>query len=991
MKQSIGVFLSLFLCAAFVSNGQAPVIQKIEPSISFSNATIVITGSGFSTNSSQLQVWFDHVRGRIISSSNSTIEVEVPPQAKLDNIRVVNTNTKLSTQSGAKYMPVFSGEGFDPAKLNTPVSKASANNIADLISIDIDGDNKPDLIGTRNQTTATSLSLFMNQTSVGNITSANMVDTTIPSLNINAPTSFLTAGDINGDGKPDIVASRGGTTTNSVFVLINNSTVGNPVFLSPTVLFLDAGHVARQVEIEDLNNDGKPEIIVANGTTNELYIFKNESSGGATTINSTPTKITVTGASVTYALDIQDFNGDGKKDIIATQFQANNLFVLRNNSTATSFAFDIIPITISGALRDVGSADFNNDGKIDIVAVSFFTPTAVFVFINQSTATTISFAAPVTITTDTQPWSIDTGDLNGDGFADFIVACSATTNTLNAYLSNGSLTALNFTKVVINSGKKNYAVRAGDLDGDSKPDIYFSTSVVDQSNGPFSVEILRNLNCHKPKILNESPLTICASQTIRLNAIAMPGVTYNWSNGFSSIKNGTDPFADISVAATYTVTATSEGGACTVVSNPIVINPGAGSAPALPVITTNAPVCVGNPITISTTAISGATYKWTGPNNFTSTLQTINIAASTQANAGTYSLTVKVGDCTSNEATKLIELISAPSFTISSSNANNTICEGQSLTLTVNSETGYTYQWIKDGTAISGQTGISLNVTAKGDYKVKATNTGLGCTTETLPTTVNVLKVPSASFTMPTEGCVDNSISFNSSSSVIDPLVTTPIFGWDFGDNTSSTVPNPEHTYTAAATYIVKLTISYSNVTGCTNSVTKNLPISTATTPVITATATEICPGESSTLSLAGTYQTYQWSNNQTTPTISVTTPDTYTVTTTEANGCIGEAQITIDTKTDCPIAEALKFPVAFTPNGDSNNDRWVINGIEQFGECTMNIFDGRGRRIFQVTGYPIEGWDGTYQGKEVPDGTYFFAFGCPNEKAQTGSVLIVR
>jgi gliding motility-associated-like protein len=160
---------------------------------------------------------------------------------------------------------------------------------------------------------------------------------------------------------------------------------------------------------------------------------------------------------------------------------------------------------------------------------------------------------------------------------------------------------------------------------------------------------------------------------------------------------------------------------------------------------------------------------------------------------------------------------------------------------------------------------------------------------------------------------------------------------------------------------------------------------------VITATATEICPGESSTLSLAGTYQTYQWSNNQTTPTISVTTPDTYTVTTTEANGCIGEAQITIDTKTDCPIAEALKFPVAFTPNGDSNNDRWVINGIEQFGECTMNIFDGRGRRIFQVTGYPIEGWDGTYQGKEVPDGTYFFAFGCPNEKAQTGSVLIVR
>jgi hypothetical protein len=65
----------------------------------------------------------------------------------------------------------------------------------------------------------------------------------------------------------------------------------------------------------------KPEIIVANGTNNELYIFKNESSGGNTTINNTPTKINVTGASVTYALDIQDFNADGKKILSLPNFR----------------------------------------------------------------------------------------------------------------------------------------------------------------------------------------------------------------------------------------------------------------------------------------------------------------------------------------------------------------------------------------------------------------------------------------------------------------------------------------------------------------------------------------------------------------------------------------------------------------------------------------------------------------------------------------------
>jgi hypothetical protein len=72
MKQSIGVFLSLILCTAIISNGQAPVIQKIEPNISFSNTTIVITGSGFSTNSAQLQVWFDHVR-------EESYQAQIPP------------------------------------------------------------------------------------------------------------------------------------------------------------------------------------------------------------------------------------------------------------------------------------------------------------------------------------------------------------------------------------------------------------------------------------------------------------------------------------------------------------------------------------------------------------------------------------------------------------------------------------------------------------------------------------------------------------------------------------------------------------------------------------------------------------------------------------------------------------------------------------------------------------------------------------------------
>ena len=57
-----------------------------------------------------------------------------------------------------------------------------------------------------------------------------------------------------------------------------------------------------------------------------------------------------------------------------------------------------------------------------------------------------------------------------------------------------------------------------------------------------------------------------------------------------------------------------------------------------------------------------------------------------------------------------------------------------------------------------------------------------------------------------------------------------------------------------------------------------------------------------------------------------------------------------------------------------------------------MNVFDGRGRRVLQKKGYPVSGWDGVSdEGKEVPQGTYFYVLSCPSEVPTTGSVLIVR
>lgn len=973
----------LLICSLVVTlvAAQTPVIQKIEPVSGSPKKRIVITGSGFNSNAAQMQVWFEQVQGTITAASDFSLEVEVPAQARLSTVTVVNLSSRQSAKSNLKFMPVFSGEPFSASKFTAPLAFTSTNAVFDLIAGDLDGDNKPDFVGSKFENTATNLFFLLNQSTVGNLAFTNP---TLASLAINAPTGHLALGDLNADGKLDLVASRSGTTANSVFVLRNTSTVGTPGFAAPLVLTMDVSHFARQVAIHDLNNDGKPEIIVANSTTPDLYIYRNESSGGTLTINPTPTKIPVTGALNTLAIEILDVDGDGKADIAATQNQSNDVFILKNTSTG-AFSFAITKLTMFGTLNDLASADFNKDGKMDLVATSVF-GAQVLVLINQSTNTTVSFQAPILLPADSGPFGLDVTDFNGDGFADFVVGNRGIA-TASVFLHTGSLAPVAFTKVNLATSKSNWFLRAGDLDGDAKPDLAVSTFA---NPSTFSVDILRNQHCHVPVIQNAAPLFICPTQTIQLTTLPMPGITYDWKQDGVSFKTSADPFADITAAGSYTVTATGEAGACAITSNALVVQSGAGTLPADPTITTNSPVCEGQTLTLTTGAVAGATYLWTGPNNFTAATQNVSIPNAASIHAGLYTLVVKVGDCSSNVVSEQVDVATFGTFSVTSNSATNSVCQGQSVTLSVNTQPGYSLQWVKDGTDVAGQTAATLNVTQEGTYKVRVTNLALSCSRETNSIAVTFLTPPVATFTVAATACVDTAVSFTNTSTT--DTRATVVYAWTFGDTNTSAQQSPTHTYTTVQNFNAQLTVSYSGITGCTNSLSKSINVVAPVEPTLVATRPALCAGETSTLTAEGTFTSYLWSTNETTASIEVSSPNDYSVTTTDANGCTASASITIAANTDCPVViTELVFPEFFTPNGDTQNDRWVILNIENYGDCTMNIFDGRGRKVFEKTGYPVEGWDGTFDGKEVPVGTYYYVLSCPNENPTTGSMLIIR
>lgn len=73
-------------------------------------------------------------------------------------------------------------------------------------------------------------------------------------------------------------------------------------------------------------------------------------------------------------------------------------------------------------------------------------------------------------------------------------------------------------------------------------------------------------------------------------------------------------------------------------------------------------------------------------------------------------------------------------------------------------------------------------------------------------------------------------------------------------------------------------------------------------------------------------------------------------------------------------ISDNMTVPGSFSPNGDGVNDVWYIPGIENYPNAQMTIYSRWGQIVAQVTGYSYaRSWDGTHNGKPVPDGVYFY------------------
>jgi uncharacterized protein (TIGR02145 family) len=454
-----------------------PTITSFTPASGPVGTTVTITGTNFSMVAANT-VWFGAVKATVTSTSPTQLVVTVPLGASYQPISVLNTATGFTAYSSAPFNVTFpstrilDGTAFEAV---VDFSTGTATNPDNIAIRDIDGDGKPDLAVT-NYTSST-VSVFRNTSTSGSITTGSFAAKVDFSTGQNP--ACVKIGDIDGDGKPDMVIVSGGDSTISVF---KNTSVAGSITTGSFAAKIDfkSGNNPFTVEIGDIDGDGKPDLIVSNSGDNTISILRNKGVTGSVSVSSFASRVNFTTGAGPRGIAFGDIDGDGKPDLAVTNNGGTTVSVFRNSSTpgsiTTGSLATSVDLTVGSNSNGIGMGDIDGDGKPDLAAVNWGS-NSISVLRNVSASGSItsgSFNAKVDFTTGSNPRYLSFGDLDGDGKPDLVVT-NEVSNSVSVFRNSstsGSITSVSFaTRVDLATGTNPWGIAIGDMDCDGKPDI----------------------------------------------------------------------------------------------------------------------------------------------------------------------------------------------------------------------------------------------------------------------------------------------------------------------------------------------------------------------------------------------------------------------------------------------------------------------------------------------------------------------------------------
>jgi gliding motility-associated-like protein len=331
----------------------------------------------------------------------------------------------------------------------------------------------------------------------------------------------------------------------------------------------------------------------------------------------------------------------------------------------------------------------------------------------------------------------------------------------------------------------------------------------------------------------------------------------------------------------------------------------------------------------------------------------------------------------SNVLTIIIDAIPVPQAVNTSP-----VCEGLPVTLVA--KNGYTYAWAGPNgfsSAASAPLIAGATVNDAGEYYVVVTTKG-GCSKQD-STLVVVHGIPAASAGSDATICENSSTSLLASGGAY--YKWTPAAGLS-----DTSIANPVADPLVTTTYMVTV----SSLFNC--KATDSVLITVLKKPVANAGPDKkILTGQSVLLNgtAGGDTASYFWTppqfinnTNILTPTVNPVNNMTYTLHVLSGDGC-GAATDDVFVR----VFKNIEVPNAFSPNGDGINDVWNIEDLNTYPESDTKVFNRYGQVVFHSKGYS-KPWDGTFNGKSLPVGTYYYTIDRKNDfPITTGWVMIIR
>jgi hypothetical protein len=285
-------------------------------------------------------------------------------------------------------------------------------------------------------------------------------------------------------------------------------------------------------------------------------------------------------------------------------------------------------------------------------------------------------------------------------------------------------------------------------------------------------------------------------------------------------------------------------------------------------------ICLGSATALSSAASGASTYSWAGPGGFTAGTQvTSAIPPSSGINQYTVTASNAAGCGLKAIANVTVNPLPTPTITATGLTA---FCPGGNVTLNA-TPAGLTYQWIKDGVAISGETNDNYVANTGGIYTLRATD-AQGCTGTSPGTPVFVITTPNITPSGSVVLCSGGAIPMSVNTGGVTSGIT---FQWQ---KNGVDIPGATNSsYSATTSGIFGVTVS-AGATCSGASTTADITINGLPNPVVTFNGSKV--------STSNTFASYQWFLNTvaiagaTTSAITPPANGNYRVLVTAANGC---------------------------------------------------------------------------------------------------------